>query len=517
MRSFGFATCERGSIAVVAAATSMLLVLGAGIAVDSARWFSARRATAAAVDAAVLAGARSLQINPGNTEAALAVAQKIYASNKSEVLATDAITFSVASDGLSVQANGDASVATTFLQVAGIPELSVAGYSDAAIARAAVSVGGAGGSNIEVSIMLDVTGSMCDDGAGPCSSASKLSGLKEAAKKLIDIVVADEQGALTSKVALVPFSTRVRVAPDGQGGQIMNALTGLPPTWSGWYETCTAGNGTGGSETAGDWTCTGGYKSELQTNWPIMPCVTDRFYDTDWVFDASDTAPGNGTWLNAHDGRRMPSSQDSSDKAAKTALGKRKSDPATHWNYGLEGCYDVAPANEIMPLSSDKAALKKRIDGLEAYGSTAGALGTSWAWYMLSPKWAMVFPSGSGARPYSELNSKGRNGAPLLRKVAILMTDGGYNTYRSWKGSDQQTVSNYAVEVCSNMKAAGVEVFTVAFALNQLPATERQIAEATLKACGSDVSHFYDTLDVQQLYSAFQDIALKLTSVRLTE
>ncbi len=97
------------------------------------------------------------------------------------------------------------------------------------------------------------------------------------------------------------------------------------------------------------------------------------------------------------------------------------------------------------------------------------------------------------------------------------MTDGGSNTYRGWKGQDQQTVSNYAIQVCTNMKAQGIEVYTVGFALDQLSAKEARIARATLQACGTDVSHFYETLTVPQLQAAFQDIALQMSSLYLAQ
>ncbi len=511
---------ESGAMAVVVAVTAGMLLMGAGLAVDTARWMSARRSTAAAVDAAVLAGARTLQLDPENSSAAEAAAAKIYLANKSDSwpVASDTINFKVGNDGQSIVAKGSAKMSTTFLQVVGIEDLDVAGYSGADLAKASVAVGGGNGSNIEISLMLDVTGSMCDDGVGPCTSSNKLSGLKTAAKGLIDIVVANSQTPYTSRVALVPFSTRVRVAPDNTGGALMATLTGLPATWTGWQKMCAAGSGsgTGGSETSGNWVCTQEV-AEHMTNWPIMPCVTDRFYDGPWQADATDAAPAAGAWLNAHDGTRLPFGPDSTTTAATSQTGQTPGDASYQWNYSPWGCYDVSDANVVVPLSSDKSMLKNQIDGLEAFGATAGALGTAWAWYALSPNWSTVFTGASTPRPYGDVTTMQANGSPLVRKVAVLMTDGAYNTYRGWKDNDQQLVSNYALEVCTNMKAAGVEVYTVGFSLQQLAPAERAIAEATLKACGTDLSHFYETLNVQQLQSAFRDIAMKLSAVRLTE
>jgi len=61
-----------------------------------------------------------------------------------------------------------------------------------------------------------------------------------------------------------------------------------------------------------------------------------------------------------------------------------------YWTYSSNGSCSEPQSNEIMRLSSDKAALIERIDGLKGKGSTGGALDTAFAWYMLSPRWNSV-------------------------------------------------------------------------------------------------------------------------------
>ncbi len=200
-----------------------------------------------------------------------------------------------------------------------------------------------------------------------------------------------------------------------------------------------------------------------------------------------------------------------------TERGQTAHDPAGHWNYNWDGsCADVDNANEIKPLTNDKQQLRSKIDGLVAFGSTAGALGTAWSWYMLSPKWNGIWTGASQPGSYADVTTIQDNGRPLLRKVAILMSDGVYNTYRGWKGQDQQTVSDYAKQMCTNMKAQGIEIFTIGLALDELPASERGIAESTLQSCGSSIDHFYATLNIEELQIAFQDIAYQLSGVALT-
>jgi Flp pilus assembly protein TadG len=516
-----FSRDKRGGIAIIFGIALPILAVGVGIAVDSARWFHAKRVTSSALDAAVLAGARTLQINPNDETAALDVARQYYNGNIAGrvSLINSTVDFNVTNGGRIVAATGSADIKAFFLRVAGISELNVVGNAGASLPRASIRVGGRGGSNIEVALALDITGSMCNDGFGPCVSSTKLDGLKAAAKDLVEIVVSATQSPYTSRVALAPFSTRVRVAPDGQGGSIMPALTGLPTTWSGWYRECLAGHYTngGGSETGGTWVCTQEQTTE-KTNWKIMPCVTDRAWNVGDVYDYTDDLPAAGRWLNAHGGNRYTISQDSGDTPLVAGTGASAADASTNWNYDPNGtCADVNQGNEIMPLTSSKSELRNRIDDLEAFGATGGAVGTAWAWYLLSPNWSSIWTGSSTPGAYSDLTQLQTNGSPVLRKVVVIMSDGVYNTMRGWKDQDQQMVSDHAKQLCTNMKAQGIEIFTVALNLNELSAGERVIAEDTLRSCGTDVHHFYDTLTVDEMRAAFRDIALQLSALALTE
>ncbi len=507
---------QSGSTTIVFGAAALALVGAIGGAIDYNRYAAARRATQSAVDAAVLAGARTLLMNPDNTSAAITAAASYYTSNIAgrATLANDTIAFQVTDNNSAVTATGEAWLQTSFLRVLGIPQIKVASAAGAGFPKGKILMGG--GSNLEVSVMLDVTGSMCAGQSVPCTSSSKMDAMKDGAKDLVDIVVRSEQTPYYSKVALVPFAARVRVGPDGGGGAMMQTLTDLDPTWTGWFKTCTDGSGGSEGEGQSNWQCNA-YEAQHKENWKIMPCVTDR-YREDTGYDYTDSAPGAGAWFNAHDGRRMPVGRDSSDTPATTKLGVTPADPAEHWNYRENGaCSQMDDANEIMPLSSDKSALKTKIDSLEADGSTAGALGTAFAWYMLSPNWASIWTGNSAPAPYSELTETQANGAPKLRKVAVLMSDGVFNTYRSWNGQNQQDMSNYAKQMCTNMKAQGIEIYTVGFALDQLSAGERTIAEDTLLSCGTTVDHFYNSLTPAELASAFQDIGVKLSSISLSK
>lgn len=515
-----------GSVMMLFGLFGTLAFVTAGGAIDYGRWMHARYHTARALDAAVLAGGRALQLNQADPHAAEVHAKNVYDSNVSKRLAlkNDTITFAVHGNKMSITASGRAEIATTILGVIGIHQLPVAGTAGSKFPTAKLASGGGGSSNMEIALMLDVTSSMCVDGLGPCTNDSKIQGLKDAANELVDIVVQADQSSYTSRVALVPFSTAVRVGPNGGGGSMMTALTDMPAMKT-YYETvCMQWTGDWGTYdnetgvTTGSTATCSNWQTISLPNQKVIPCVTDRMTNYAPQYNYTDDKPGSGHWLNGNDGSRWPMADDAGSTPISGGSGASAATPAMQWNYNNDGsCWELAEANEIMPLSSDKSALKARIDGLQAYGSTSGALGTAFAWYMLSKDWQNVWPGASQPGNYSDLTNIQANGRPNLRKVAVLMTDGGYNTYRGWKAQNQQTVSDHAVALCTAMKLKGIEVFTIGFALNELPASEQTIARQTLSDCGTDLSHFYETLTVDELKVAFKEIAMSMTTVYLSE
>ena len=154
----------------------------------------------------------------------------------------------------------------------------------------------------------------------------------------------------------------------------------------------------------------------------------------------------------------------------------------------------------VLPLTTDKAALKATVNGFRANFWTAGHIGTAWGWYLISPNWSHVWPAASVPAAYGTRN---------LTKAIVVMTDGIYNTaYYNGATSAQQ-----AINLCNNAKAKGVLVYTIGF-------TSPAGAEATLKACASPDPHtglpgYYHAESQAELSAAFQDIATKLTALRL--
>ena len=450
-----FAADTAGDIAMMFGLMAMVMFVLIGAAVDMGRWLNARDQTLSAIDAAVLAAGRALQTNGGDTAKAIAIAQKYYAQNTKTRLnvSNDTVSFSVVDNGTSVLATGSAIIKTPFIglldpwthKYSTLPLLNLAGGDPS---KATLAVGGNANVSLEISMMLDTSGSMDEY---TTSGNKKYIDMRAAAKDLIDIVVWADQGTYTSKVAIVPFSGDVRV-PTSMLSNVGD------PTWP----------------ASKDWG-TGSNKITYHKS----VCVAERAGANKYT----DVAPGPGNYVMN--------------------------------NYTSNGsCSQKQSGDELLPLSNDKNVLKAKIDLLSPRGRTAGQVGTAWAWYMLSPNWASVLPATAQPAAY---------GAAKLKKIAILMTDGEYNSEHDVAGLDVTMpraggIANVdsspvqAVAICSGMKLKGIEVYTIGFNVGG-----NATAITTLSGCATDASHFYNAANGEQIKQAFRDIALKVSSLHLSK
>jgi von Willebrand factor type A domain len=161
------------------------------------------------------------------------------------------------------------------------------------------------------------------------------------------------------------------------------------------------------------------------------------------------------------------------------------------------------PGAKVAALTDDKASLKTAIRALSPSGSTAGHLGSSWAWYVLSPNWSSVWPAASKPGAYND-------GKTL--KFAILMTDGIYNTLGGFSGNDAASQAR-AKGLCDAMKDKGITIYSVGF----IAAGDPPQAADTLKYCASTASSFYQAEDGDQLNTAFANIAKDISRLRLSK
>jgi Flp pilus assembly protein TadG len=445
-----------GTVAIVFALLAMVLFALVGAAVDMGRWLDARSQTLAAMDAAVLAGGRALQTT-GDQASAVQTAKAYYANTtESRVpLLSDSVTFSIGNDGTSIVATGSASISTPFLSLISVSSLPLLNLSGAENSKAIVAQGPNAKASFEISMMLDLSGSM--------ARGTKLADLKAAAKDLIKIVVRDNRGQYYSKLAIVPYATAVNI------GNYAQAVRGA------------TSSGMCNSPGCQYFQFTNAYGQRVVNQ--VSTCVSERTGAEAYT----DAAPNN----------------------ARVSM-----------NYPSLNNPCATP--QIVPLTSDKSMLTNSIDSMIASGSTGGQVGVAWGWYLLSPNWGYLWPSQSRPAAYGTAN---------LQKIAILMTDGEYNSsycqgvisYDSLPGSgspaDQINCRSpngnsydQSQKLCAAMKASGVTVFTVGFNVVNTPN-----AVSLLKNCASSSASYYDAVDGTALRNAFRDIALKISTLYLSQ
>ena len=449
-RVFAFWVDRTGDVAVLFGLMAIVLFLMIGGAVDFGRWLHARNQTISAMDAAVLAAGRSLQVDAGDTNGAVAAAQAFYLMNIESRLPVenDSINFSVSDDGMAVEAGGNAFITTPFLSLANIDRLPILDEAGADYSRSEIAVGGNAGVNIELSLMLDVTGSMSGD---------KIADLQDASRDLIDIVVWEDQSQYQSRVALVPFSEGVRLPASALDAARGPGVDSFPKTTTYWH-----------------WYY--GWQTSTLTYYR-SDCLAERIGPQAYT----DVAPGAGSYVmsiyNRYSDRRCKPDE----------------------------------SNVIMPLTNNKASLISAIDGLVTSGGTGGHLGTAWSWYTLSPNWNNLWASSA--------NHASAYGTENTQKIAILMTDGEYNTQYTSEGiktSSSSSAANgsskdQARTMCTAMKDAGIVVYTVGFDLSQ-----GSTAAQTLAQCATDSSKVFTAEDGEQLKQAFRAIALEISKLYLS-
>ncbi|QBQ50101.1 pilus assembly protein [Brevundimonas naejangsanensis] len=192
------------------------------------------------------------------------------------------------------------------------------------------------------------------------------------------------------------------------------------------------------------------------------------------------------------------------------------------------GSDNACPSAAITPLTASATTLKAKIDQLRKSGSTAGQIGIGWAWYMLSPNFASLFDGAGKPGEYAPSETL---------KVAILMTDGEFNTpFRDGvialdAGSGSGALNTHinlnssngdpfiqSVELCRAMQARGVVVYTVGFDLGSDTGKPNVVDSAldVMRQCAtSEQTHFFEANSGADLKEAFRAIGRDITRLRI--
>ncbi len=451
--------CRQGSLAVIGAVVLGLLVTCAGAGIDISRWHAARTQTVRALDAALLGGARTLQVSHGDRTRAVAAAQQYLEANIAHVPGlTNGIRFSTDEEATQIVSRGAVYIATTLLTLVGIPRLTVLDAREVANVRSAASIGG-GATRTEIVLALDLSEHM----------GAALPGAVAAAKDLFGIIAASDPRRDRHRTSVVPFAEGVALTREF-ADQVLGPLRpGACP-----FPGC------------------------LKLQRRLVDCVSG---------DCRGPERAASTCASERDGNDAAS--DRTPLAAPFT-------PIYPNRFGT-----CQPAQAMLPLTEDVDQSARVLDTLSTGGRAAGHLGLAWAWHALAPGWADVWESAAGGS-YGDLGRRLASGAAALRKVVILISPGRFDRQycdgvaedapdgcRSPNGSAHAQ----ARAVCAGMRARGVEVFTVAY-----PFVADPDARVTLgEHCASAPRAHYVARDSHALRQALTDIGLEIATTRLTQ
>ncbi|MGO8955352.1 MAG: hypothetical protein ACLPWS_17590, partial [Rhodomicrobium sp.] len=216
--------------------------------------------------------------------------------------------------------------------------------------------------------------------------------------------------------------------------------------------------------------------------------------------------------------------------------------------YGPNALCTVQP---IIPLTNIQSDIITEINAMQAYGATVIPAGLTWGWHMISPTVSSVVFPNNAAVPYTNTNTI---------KVIILLTDGyndvqlsqlgvpptattngfnssvysayGYGTSThlnlstlpgSLNGVQDQPDYNLdqkEIQLCNNIKAVTdangnpgrIQIYAIGFG-NIINNSSLQL----LQQCATDSAHYFYNPTSEELVTTFQQIAIGLSKLRLSQ
>lgn len=189
-----FRSDDRGAFMVIFGLLALVLVATSGAVIDFTTIEQARARAQDALDSATLGLQPTIYDNGVDSTTISAQALQLVNERLGDTNITasiEGVTIDTAAGMLRLRAQ--INVPTVFVALVGVTSITANVISEATRGT---------GANIEVALVLDVTGSM---------GGSKISTLQTATNNLIDTVVKDDQSTAYSKIAIVPFSMGVNV------------------------------------------------------------------------------------------------------------------------------------------------------------------------------------------------------------------------------------------------------------------------------------------------------------------
>jgi Flp pilus assembly protein TadG len=202
---------------------------------------------------------------------------------------------------------------------------------------------------------------------------------------------------------------------------------------------------------------------------------------------------GSDTWTGCTQDRKYPYNLTDATPTAdnNTKWGQAQAPVHAAW-----GCNGYESNNLLMkPLTDDFSGLKSRLDIMTPYAWTHIAVGVEFGFHMLSENDTL-----GDAADYDDDETM---------KFLVVLTDGAQTEPAFGSGSTRTVAQGEAnlETLCTNAKAKGITVITIAYDLDDNATTQR------LKNCATDPdSNFFVATDTAAVASAFNNIKTIITA-----
>lgn len=515
-----FGRDDSGATAIIFGIFFTTFMLAAAMAVDFTRVMADKSNDQRALDSAVLAATDALGVDNQNVVAE-ARARAFYEMNRRSASVSEIAELNVDAQTGRVTGNSEFNWKTSLLKMF---------YYDGAEISSR-SVAAKGNSSVEIALVLDNSGSM---------AGSSISDLKTAAKDLTATVFAGDTSNAGERIriSVVPFAASVNVGSEFKTAAWMDG-DGLNPT-----------HGENFAEAKTRWELF----DDLNTGWG--GCVEARpdgldtsdapaasgnpqslfvpLFAPDEPGTAGSTAGGFYNSYLDDDGGACPRytqsctggySRRGNCRGWSTNILPPAEAQARTCKYknatpsGRYGPNFLCSTQKLLPLTATKTEIDSSIEDMRADGATNIKEGLAWGWRVLS----------SGA-PFTEGRAKTDTNN---RKIIVLMTDGEnwYNALNDHNKSiygahgygskgrlgNTHTFAGYNAELnartldaCTNAKSDSVEIFTVAFRLENDETTTSLLA-----SCASSADHVFKASGGDSLVQAFRDIGKKIQQLHV--
>ncbi|WP_062012209.1 TadE/TadG family type IV pilus assembly protein [Aureimonas sp. AU4] len=456
---------RRASIPIIAAFLLPVLVLISGGAVDLVVHERGRVALQDALDRGVLAAA-SLNQTEDPTEVVRSFLKSVPNGDAASLSVSEVKTLTMRQ----VTASASIDYSTSFLKLANIENLAINASSTAEERR----------SNVELSLVLDISGSMQDNGG--------MTQLRPAAKSFLDVVLKEDSRPTTS-VNIIPFAGQVNVGKDVFEYITSAAYNGrILPYWrkehdQSWCVEMTKGDFSSGTPVFYDRDQTPHFSyynisaAPKQPWWcptgPTITYMTNDLVTLKAKMDALQPYDGTGTAYGM--------------KWAELLL--NPSMRATIQSIRTKGYAPIPSAFSARPSAFDDKETLKFIVLM-----TDGQIG-----FQPRPTDANVTPD------RWEVTTRNISGNDANKKPYATTTNDYKNRFNAF--TDTEATGFYKT-VCDYTKLEKIKIFTIAFKVSNDVA-------ANIAKCASDPTYAYK-VDGLDMSAAFQSIAAQMQQLRIT-